>query len=171
VRVLFFLVVSGAAHFLAARWIVGAFPSARTRRGKRIVYGVAAVLSSFLAIARVIGWKERGPRLHLTLAIGMIELSAVVIALAWLFVVVIAARLGTKVVATVKPPVDEAAREKLIGRRDAIERTVGITLATASTAALLGDRARASCVPARGSHRQDPELAEAARRLCHRAGV
>jgi uncharacterized protein len=136
VRILIFLLVSSTAHFLAARWIVSAFPAARTKRNKRILFSIAGVLSLFLAVVRLIGWKERGPTLHMTLAVGMIELTAVVITLGWLGLVVIASRAATHVITKIKPPVDDAAKEKLIGRREAIERTVGITLATASTAAL-----------------------------------
>lgn len=135
-RILIFLLVSSTAHFLAAWWVVSAFPAARTRRNKRIVVGVATFFSLFLVVARLVGWKERGPTLHMTLAAGMIELTVVVITIVWLGVAVAASRATTRVLAKMRPPVDDAAKEKLIGRREAIERTVGITLATASTAAL-----------------------------------
>ncbi|MCW5837159.1 MAG: hypothetical protein KIS78_32495, partial [Labilithrix sp.] len=67
-RVLVFLFVSGGAHFLAARWVLSAFPKARERRV--LVFAVACALSVALATLRVLGWWFRGPFFHDVLAIA-----------------------------------------------------------------------------------------------------
>lgn len=133
-RVLVFLFVSGGAHFLAARWVLSAFPKARERR--RLVFAVACALSVALATLRVLGWWFRGPFFHDVLAIAMVELAVVVVSLAPLGALAFVSRAVARAFDAVRPPVDGVAAEARVGRREAVERIAGVGVACASSAAL-----------------------------------
>lgn len=133
-RVLAFLVVCGVAHYLAAYWLLSVSPAAR--RHKKTVFAVVACLLLVLAVLRVFGARAHGPVMAFILATGMIELAVVVISLLPLGLFALAARSVALAFDAVRPFADDAAREARISRREAIERGVGISVASVTTAAL-----------------------------------
>ncbi|MBX3219791.1 MAG: metallophosphoesterase [Labilithrix sp.] len=133
-RVLVFLLVSATAHFLVARWVLAVFPQARARR--RWVFAIAGGLSLVLATLRVLGWRFQGPFFHDVLAIAMVELAVVVVSLAPLGLFALASRVVARAFDAVRPPADAAVVEARVGRREAVERLAGVTIACASSGAL-----------------------------------
>ncbi len=133
-RVLVFLLVSSLAHFLAARWVVSAFPRARARR--RLVFGIAGALSLVLAGLRVLGWWFRGPLFHDLLAVAMVELAVIILSLAPLGLFLVASRVVARAFDRVVPAADGEAKDARISRREAIERVAGVSIASATTVAL-----------------------------------
>jgi predicted MPP superfamily phosphohydrolase len=142
VRILAFLLVSGLAHFLAARWLLSTFPEAQRVKRRRLVLGIASVLSLLLAFGRILASVHETPATRLAIALAMLELAAVTIALVPIGLLV----LSMRVVAKVAPPKEAPApkEEKAekpaatdpITRRQAIERVAGVSLFGATTVAL-----------------------------------
>jgi predicted MPP superfamily phosphohydrolase len=81
VRVVFFLLVSGLAHFLAARWLLSTMSAAQRARRRRVVLGTAALCASLLALVRVVSTFHETAFTRTLVAVMMLELGAVVIAL------------------------------------------------------------------------------------------
>ena len=54
VRIIFFLCVSGLAHFLAARWLLSTFARPVSARRRRLVYGIGAGLTVLFAGLRLV---------------------------------------------------------------------------------------------------------------------
>lgn len=119
VRVLVFLVISAAAHALAARWLIAVSPRARRLRTR--VFLVALALSTLAAGLRVLSSLTESSALRLVMAFAMVELATVVFGLVFAAVFMLAARVGARAV----QPADDAAREALVSRREAIERVTG----------------------------------------------
>ncbi|MBN9166470.1 MAG: hypothetical protein J0I07_36385, partial [Myxococcales bacterium] len=132
-RVLVFLLVSGGAHFLAARWLLAVSPWARERR--RLVFRIAAALSLILATLRLLSRWFHTPFFHDILAIAMVELAIIVMSLAPLGLSLLASRAIARAFDAVKPPADTVAAEARVGRREAIERAAGVTIACTTTGA------------------------------------
>lgn len=101
-----------------------------------MVYGVAIGLAVFLSSARLVGWRERGPIIHRVIAVGMIELTTLIFALALIGIVAAFSRGGARALLALRPPKDDESKEKLVTRREAIERTLGVAVVGASTTAL-----------------------------------
>lgn len=118
-RVLVFLVISAAAHVLAARWLLAVSPRARLFRTR--VFGIALALSTLAAGLRVLASLTESSSLRLAMAFAMVELTTVIFGLVFAGVFMLAARVGARAVR----PADEAAREALVSRREAIERVTG----------------------------------------------
>ena len=133
-RVLVSLLVSGGAHFLAARWLLAVSPWARERR--RLVFRIAAALSLILATLRLLSRWFHTPFFHDILAIAMVELAIIVMSLAPLGLSLLASRAIARAFDAVKPPADTVAAEARVGRREAIERAAGVTIACTTTGAL-----------------------------------
>lgn len=149
-RFFLFLLVSSSAHALAAQWILAVSPAARRR--KRIVVIVAASLSCVLALLRSVLWLVDSAAVRFLLAVAMVELASVALALVPLGIFALLLRGGARVVALAQratagessaaPPsaVDEAEREgkreRLVTRREAIERTAGVTIFGSMSVAL-----------------------------------
>jgi predicted MPP superfamily phosphohydrolase len=131
-RILVFLLVSTGAHFLAARWLLSVSPSARKRR--RTVFVIAGVLALTLSLLRVISlWAHA---LHDVVAVGMIELAVVLISLLPLGISSMVARSIARVFDSIRPPASGETSTSRISRREALERAAGISIASATTAAL-----------------------------------
>jgi predicted MPP superfamily phosphohydrolase len=81
VRVVIFLLVSGLAHFLAARWLLSTMSPPQRARRRRVVMGTAALCASLLAAMRVISTFHETAFTRTLVAVMMLELGAVVIAL------------------------------------------------------------------------------------------
>ncbi len=132
-RVVFFLIVSSMAHFLAARWLLAVSP--RLRAKKKRVYQVAAGLAAILALVRLLAVASRGHvNVHLMMMFAMVELSIVGFSLPWLGLLTLLARGIGRAFDAIKPVAKvakddaetvaiEAAR---ISRREAIERIGGL---------------------------------------------
>ena len=129
-RALVFLVVSGAAHYVAARWILAVSPGARRRR--RLVWTVACALSLVLAAMRVLGWVLRSTLTHALMTAALVELAVLVIALVPIAIVTASARAASRVVDRVRPPASEEERATRITRREALERGAGLSLVGAT---------------------------------------
>lgn len=125
---MFFLVISGAAHFLGATWLLSVSPWARARR--RQIWAAAITLASTLSVLRLLGHAfPQSTVLHDVVALALIELVVVMIALPVLGAVAILARGAARVVAKPSP--------EAVTRREAIERGVGLATVGA-TASVLG---------------------------------
>jgi len=159
VRVLFFLIVSGVAHYVAANWLLSTMPPATRTRWRRLVLGTAAVLAMLLAGMRVLSTAYETALTRTLVAVMMLELAAVVIALLPIGVMNLVGR-GIGVVqqhradgvASVDDiePLERAEREsssvepatsakttgEVISRRHAIERVAGVGLFGATSIAL-----------------------------------
>lgn len=133
-RALFFLIVSGTVHFLAAQWILSVFPAARARR--KVVLAIAAALSLMLPAMRGLGWWIRTAWFHDSASLAFIELSLVGLALMPIATLTAVSRTSTRVVDAVKPPTNDSEQEARISRREAIERTVGVSVTGLTTVAL-----------------------------------
>lgn len=142
-RVVFFLIVSSMAHFLAARWLLAVSP--RLRAKKKRVYQVAAGLAAILALVRLLAVASRGHvNVHLMMMFAMVELSIVGFSLPWLGLLTLLARGIGRAFDAIKPVAKvakddaeivaiEAAR---ISRREAIERIGGASILASTTVAL-----------------------------------
>jgi len=118
VRVLVFLLVSGAAHFLAARWVLSVSRRARARRETESTQ------------------RFQGPFFHDVLAVAMVELAVVLLSLVPLAGLALASRTTARAFDAIRPPADDAAKADRISRRQAIEGAAGVAVASAATAAL-----------------------------------
>jgi predicted MPP superfamily phosphohydrolase len=142
VRILVFLLVSGLAHYLAARWVLSTLsPAARVRR-RRVVVLAAVLLSLLLGVARLVSMSNESPVWRTLVAVLMLELGAVVIALLPIALMTIVGRMVARAVAARRPTADDAPATaptvpaEIVSRRQAIERVAGTTLFGATTAAL-----------------------------------
>lgn len=169
-RVLVFLIVSGALHFAAARWLFAVCPAARRRRG--LVRGIAIVLSVSLAALRVLAWLVDAAPIRWLMAFAMTEVVAVGLSLLPIGIVMLASRVGGRLAARLRPvrssprgmsggddrtelvsstedrddhdPTSDAKGVGLasspaaavVGRREAIERTLGVGIFGATSLAL-----------------------------------
>jgi uncharacterized protein len=132
VRGLFFLMVSGTAHFLGARWFLSVSPWARAR-GRR-VWMMAALLSLVLPTLRVVSWRVPRSAVFSDLIAGaLIELSIALLSLPILGVIVLVSRVGGRIAGAVSPPAEPRAR---ITRREAIERGAGLASVGVTSLAL-----------------------------------
>lgn len=80
-RILVFLVISGLAHFVAARWLLSTFSPARRARWRTRVLGTALVLSLLLATTRLVATIVETSTTRSIMAVAMLELGVVVIGL------------------------------------------------------------------------------------------
>lgn len=119
-RVLVFLVISAAVHVLAARWLLAVSPRARSRRGK--VLAAALALSVLAAGLRVLSQLVAWSGLRLAMAFAMIELATVFLGLLFVSAFTAVTRLGARAIR----PAEEAEREKLVSRREALEQGLGV---------------------------------------------
>lgn len=149
-RILIFILLSGLAHFLAARWLLSTFSPAMRAKWTRTVAGVAVLLSLLLGTMRLVASFHETGAVRALLAAVMLELGAVVIALLPVAVLMLVARVvawrfepkaelelapaarGTaELELTAKPPPSE-----VVTRRRAIERFAGVSIFGATSAAL-----------------------------------
>ena len=130
-RIVFFLVVSTAVHLFAARWLLAVSPRARER--KKTVRIVALVLASLAALLRVVSYYVEAYALRVLMAFAMIELAAVLFGLVFASLFLAVSRLVTRFMR----PKEEEAREKMVTRREAVERIAG-AVAFGGTATVLG---------------------------------
>lgn len=145
---IFALLVSGTAHWLAARWVLRAFPAARRRR--TAVVGVFVALATIPAVARIVTVASDGVLARAVLAIGTLELFAILLGLLPLGLVMLGARAAARLrrdaapaeeepEAVVVPAAKALADERgalVLGRREAIERIGGVAAFGATTFAL-----------------------------------
>jgi hypothetical protein len=152
VRVFFFLLLSGLAHFVLARWIVSAWPSARRR--SRQVYLVAAGCSVVLGGLRVVASVHDTELVRGLVAAAFVELAIVMLGLVPIGLVVLVARSTEMVVSlVVRPRVDAPpagddpppsgprpaaapSPADLVSRRQAMERIAGTAAFGSATMAL-----------------------------------
>jgi predicted MPP superfamily phosphohydrolase len=137
VRVVFFLLVSGLAHFLAARWLLSTMsPSQRARR-RRVVLGTAALGASLLAVMRLVSTFHETPFTRTLVAVMMLELGAVVIALLPIGIMTLVGRVigfftrreDTRASASESETSDAVVvPSAVVSRRQAIERVAGVGL-------------------------------------------
>jgi uncharacterized protein len=133
-RVIVFVVVCTLMHLLAACWVLSVSPSARRR--PRWVFGLAVGITLGLSILRVIGRYKIVTALHSVLAVGMVELAVLGLSLLPLAIVAVLSRTTTTVLRYVKPATTEAETIARVSRREAIERTVGVTIVGATSLTL-----------------------------------
>jgi hypothetical protein len=138
VRILVFLLVSGLAHWLAARWLLSTFAQPVSPGRRRLVFRVAGGLAVLLAAMRIVAsWHDtRGMRV--ALGVVMLELAVVMIGLIPLGLLTLFLRAGQRVadrlVAAPTPPAPAPAG--LVTRRQAIERVAGASVFGATSVAL-----------------------------------
>ena len=142
-RVLVFLLVSGLAHFLAARWLLSTLSAASRVRRRRVIVVTATALSLLLATARLATIVFETGAMRTFVAVSMLELGAVILALMPIGLMTLLTRGVSRVLAArqpepadVTPPPVAVVPAALVSRRQAIERTVGATLFGATTSAL-----------------------------------
>jgi uncharacterized protein len=151
-RVLFFIVTSGLAHLLAARWLLSTFSKADQEKRRRVVLGVALLLSLLLGTTRLLATFHETAAVRSLVAVTMLELGAVVIALLPIGILTVVARFAARALrssptataraqdAEQEAPAATAARareaEVPVSRRQAIERVVGLSVFGTTTAAL-----------------------------------
>ena len=147
-RILIFILISGLAHLLAARWTLSTFSPAMRAKWTRTVVGVAVLLSLLLGTMRLVASFHETAAVRALLATVMLELGAVVIALLPIGVLTVVARLVASrfETRTAHEPravheVTPAAAAKLapddtVTRRQAIERFAGVTIFGTTSAAL-----------------------------------
>jgi predicted MPP superfamily phosphohydrolase len=136
VRVLFFLFVSGVAHYVAANWLLSTMPLDMRARRRRLVLGTAAVLAMLLAGARILSTTVETAFTRTLVAVMMLELAAVVIALMPIGVITLVGR-GIGLLQRESESGRESGREsEVISRRHAIERVAGVGLFGATSVAL-----------------------------------
>ena len=142
-RVLVFLLVSGVAHLLAARWLLSTLSPATRLRRSRVIVLTAAALSLLLATARLLAVTFETPTMRTFVAVCMLELGAVVIALLPIGLMTLVTRGVSRVLAAkqpvpadVTPPLVDVVPAAIVSRRQAIERVFGVTIFGATTSAL-----------------------------------
>lgn len=135
-RILVFLVVSGLAHYLAARWVLSTLsPAARLRRRRAIVV-TATTLSLLLGAMRLVSAVIDTVFVRTIIAVLMLELAAVVITLVPLGLMTLLGRGVARATMKQAEPAKEAAAPELVSRRQAIERVAGVALFGTTSAAL-----------------------------------
>lgn len=135
-RVLVFLLLSGLAHFLAARWLLSTFTAPVSSRRRNGVFGAAAALSLLLATTRMVASLHETSATRLVLAVAMIELGAVVIALLPIGLMTLGLRGIFGIARRVRPAKEAAPDAAGLTRRQAIERVVGVSVFGATSTAL-----------------------------------
>ena len=138
-RALVFLLVSGVAHLLAARWLLSTYAKPVSAGRRRLVVRAAVGLSLLLATMRLVSSVSETQFMRMLVALAMIELGVVVIALVPIGLLTlglrglfgIASRLSRKERVTAAP-----APIGVVTRRQAIERVAGIATFGATSAAL-----------------------------------
>jgi predicted MPP superfamily phosphohydrolase len=155
VRILVFLLVSGLAHFLAARWVLSILAEPVSAKRRRLVIGVAIGLSLFLATTRLGASVHDTRWMRMTVGVAMIELGAVVISLPSIGLMALGLRGASMLAhrgrkeepaagapAAKAPAAENSAAEtpapnvSRVTRRQAIERVVGTSVFAATTTAL-----------------------------------
>jgi predicted MPP superfamily phosphohydrolase len=131
VRIVFFLVVSAAVHLFAARWLLAVSPWARKR--EKTVRRVALALSTLAALLRIVSYAIDSYALRVLMAFAMIELATLLFGLVFASIFLGLSRLVTRIAR----PKEEEAREKMVTRREAVERIAG-AVAFGGTGAALG---------------------------------
>lgn len=130
-RIVFFLVVSAAVHLFAARWLLAVSPWAR-RREKR-VRQAAIALSTLAALLRIVSYYFDSYVMRVLMAAAIIELATALFGLVFASIFLGLSRLVTRVAR----PKEPEAREKMVTRREAVERIAGV-VAFGGTGAALG---------------------------------
>jgi hypothetical protein len=144
VRILVFLLVSGLAHYLAARWVLSVLSPASRIRHRRVIGLAAVALSLLLGTARLVSMTYDRLPMRTIVAVLMLELGAVVIALLPIGLMTLLARGVSRAVAARRPEPDDVVSAsvvptvpaEIVSRRQAIERVAGVTLFGTTTAAL-----------------------------------
>jgi predicted MPP superfamily phosphohydrolase len=142
VRVVFFLLVSGLAHFLAARWLLSTMSPPQRARRRRVVLRTAALCASLLAVMRLISTFHETALTRTLVAVMMLELGAVVIALLPIGLMTLVGRAIGFFTRGANADVNAAAGDTanatevpsatvpgaMVSRRQAIERVAGVGL-------------------------------------------
>lgn len=139
VRVVIFLLVSGLAHFLAARWLLSTMSPPQRARRRRVVLGTAALCASLLAMMRLISTFHETAVTRTLVAVVMLELGAVVIALLPIGIMTLVGRAigfftrGADASANASASANDTAAAEvvpraMVSRRQAIERVAGVGL-------------------------------------------
>ena len=139
VRVVFFLLVSGLAHFLAARWLLSTMSPPQRARRRRVVMVMAELCASLLAVVRLVSTFHETAVTRTLVAVMMLELGAVVIALLPIGLMTLVGRAigffsrgaSTDVSVSVSARTTEDAAlvpRAVVSRRQAIERVAGVGL-------------------------------------------
>jgi predicted MPP superfamily phosphohydrolase len=133
VRVVFFLLVSGLAHFLAARWLLSTMSPPQRARRRRVVLRTAALCASLLAVVRLISTFHETAFTRTLVAVMMLELGAVVIALLPIGIMTLMRRaigfFTRSANADASADADAAVvPSAMVSRRQAIERVAGVGL-------------------------------------------
>jgi len=139
VRVVFFLLVSGLAHFLAARWLLSTMSPPQRARRRRVVMVMAALCASLLAVVRLVSTFHETAVTRTLVAVMMLELGAVVIALLPIGLMTLVGRAigffsrgaSTDASVSVSARATEDAAlvpRAVVSRRQAIERVAGVGL-------------------------------------------
>jgi len=138
VRIIIFLLVSGLAHGLAARWLLSTFAQPVAQKRRRVVFGFSAGLAVLLAVTRALATVHDTRATRLLLGVVMLELGAVVIALVPLGLLKLFLRAGGHVAGRlVKPePATAPPPRRLVTRRQAIEQVAGASVFGATSVAL-----------------------------------
>jgi uncharacterized protein len=144
VRVLVFLLVSGLAHFLAARWVLSVLSPARRARHRRAIVLAAVGLSLLLGTARLVSMTYDRLPMRTIVAVLMLELGAVVITLIPIGLMTLLGRGVARAVGARRPETDAAlpasvvpaVPAEIVSRRQAIERVAGVALFGTTTTAL-----------------------------------
>lgn len=118
-RILFFLIVSTAVHLFAARWLLAVSPWARKRA--KAVRVVALVVASLAALLRIASYYIESYALRVLMAFALIELATALFGLVFASIFLGLSRIAT----SIKPPKEEEAKQKMVTRREAVERIAG----------------------------------------------
>jgi uncharacterized protein len=139
VRILVFLLISGVAHLLAARWLLSTFARPVSPQRRRLVLGAALVLSLLLATMRIVASFHETRVTRALLAGAMIELGTVFIALLPVALMTLGLRSLFAIAGRLRrdKPATLAPEPTAISRRQAIERVVGVSV-FGTTATALG---------------------------------
>lgn len=150
---LFFVVLSGVAHFLGAQWLLSTFSEAMRSQRRRTVLGAALLLSLGVGAMRLVASFHETAAVRALMAVAMLELGVVILALLPLAILSLVGRCVARAWAgATKNGARAAAAEvafstsigeptaKVIGeqitRRQAIERVAGVSLFGVTGAAL-----------------------------------
>ncbi len=141
VRIVFFLVVSGLAHWLAGSWVLSTFAKPVSKQRRRLVFGVAAGLATTLAAMRLLASVHDTRAMRVALGVVMLELAVVIIGLVPLGFLTLLLRAVQRVAVRFTRPAPEAIPPppepaRLVTRRQAIERVAGVTVFGATSVGL-----------------------------------
>ena len=140
-RIVFFLVVSGLAHWLAGHWLLSTFAKPVSKERRRLVFRIAAGLAVMLAAMRLLATAHDTRGMRLALGVAMLELGVVVIGLLPMGLLTLLLRSGERVIARVAPPPVVVAppapsAAPVVTRRQAIERVAGAAVFGSTSVAL-----------------------------------